>query len=53
MKLQKHLNKKGKKKDYYKWELVIPSEAVEKAGFQEGEELITESKKGKITLKKK
>lgn len=53
MRLQKHLNKKGKDKNYYKWELVVPGKAVEKAGFKEGEELVAEGSKGEIRLRKK
>jgi formylmethanofuran dehydrogenase subunit D len=50
MKLQKHITKKGKK--YFKWEVILPAEDVEKAGFEEGDELTTKSKKGEIRLKK-
>jgi len=51
MKLQKHPTKKGTK--YFKWEVILPNDAVEKAGFKEGEELEASSKKGEIKLKKK
>jgi len=51
MKLQKHSTKKGTK--YFKWELIIPKDKVENAEFDENDELITESKKGEIKIKKK
>lgn len=51
MKLQKHITKKGTK--YFKWEIILPAETVEEAGFKEGDELTTESKKGEIRLVKK
>ncbi len=51
MKLQKHSIKKGTK--YFKWELVIPKEDVEIADFNDKDELIAESKKGEIKIRKK
>ena len=54
MKLQKHISRKSKKgDDYFKWEVILSKESVEKAGFKEGDELEEESEKGKIELKKK
>ncbi len=54
MKLQKHPSRKAKNGgDYFKWEVILPKEAVEKAGFKEGDELEAETKKGEIRLKKK
>jgi hypothetical protein len=54
MRLQKHFNKKSNNgKDYYKWELVIPPEIIEKSGFKEGDELEASSKKEEIRLRKK
>ena len=50
MKLQKHYTRKGKK--YPKYEVVIPKDAVKKAGFKAGDELKTDAKKGEIKLKK-
>jgi len=50
MKLQKHPTKKGT--NYFKWEVIIPSEKVEEAGFKEGDELEADAKKGEIKLKK-
>lgn len=54
MKLQKHASRKSKKGgDYYKYEVILPKEAVESSGFQEGDELEAEAKKGEIRLKRK
>ncbi len=51
MKLQKHYTRKGQ--TYPKYEVVIPKEAVEKAGFKEGDDLEPVAKKGEIKLRKK
>ena len=53
MKLQKHFAKKIGKKKYYKHVVVIPEEEVKKAGFKKGDELVAESKKGEMRLKRK
>jgi hypothetical protein len=53
MKLQRQLSKKREKKKYYKYVVVLPEEKVREAGFKEGDELETETKKGEIKLKKK
>lgn len=54
MKLQKHVSRKSKGGgDYYKWEIILPKDAVEKAGFKAGDELKADAKKGEIKLKKK
>jgi len=54
MKLQKHPSRKSKNgEDYYKWEVILPKEAVEESGFKEGDELKAEAKKGEIKLRKK
>ena len=54
MKLQKHISRKSNNgEDYYKYEVVIPKEAVEKAEFKEGDELIAEAKKGEVRLRRK
>ena len=55
MKLQKHFSRKalGKNKDYFKWEIILQKESIEKAGFKEGDELEAEAKKGEIKLKRK
>ncbi len=50
MKLQKHYTRKGKL--YPKYEVVLPKDAVDKAGFKAGDELKADAKKGEITLKK-
>ena len=50
MKLQKHYSRKGKK--YPKYEIVIPKDAIKKAGFKTGDELKADAKKGEIKLKK-
>ena len=51
MKLQKQ--KTDYKRDYAKYVVVLPKEAVEKAGFKEGDELEAEAKKGEIRLRGK
>jgi len=54
MKLQKHPSRKAKNGgDYFKWEVILPKEAVEKAEFNEGEELEAKAKKGEIKLRRK
>jgi hypothetical protein len=54
MKLQKHPSRKAKgREDYYKWEVILPKEAVETAQFHEGDELEVEAKKGEIKLRRK
>jgi len=54
MKLQKHPSRKAKNGDkYFKWEVILPKEEVEKAGFKENDELVAEGKKGEIKLKRK
>ncbi len=52
MKLQKHPSRKAKKgEDYFKYEVILPKEAVETSGFKEGDELSAEAKKGEIRLR--
>lgn len=54
MKIQKHPSRKTKKGGYYfKYEVVLPKDAVKKAGFKAGDELKADAKKGEIKLKKK
>jgi hypothetical protein len=54
MKLQRHASRKSKKgEDYYKYEVILPKEAVEIASFHEGDELEAEAKKGEIRLRKR
>ena len=51
MKLQKHYTRKDKSQ--WKYELVIPKDAIDSSGFSEGDELSAEAKKGEIRLKRK
>ena len=53
MKVQKQLSKKRGDKVYYKYVMVFPKEDVETAGFKEGDELESKSKKGEIKLVKR
>ncbi len=53
MKLQKQSSKGKGKKDYPKYVIVLPKDAVKEAGFQEGDELQAEAKKGEIVLGKR
>ena len=53
MKLQKHISRKAKKgENYFKWEIIVPKEEIEKSGFKEGDELQAETKKGEIKLRR-
>jgi anaerobic selenocysteine-containing dehydrogenase len=49
--LQKHYTRKDKSQ--WKYELVIPKEDINLAGFRDGDELKLETKKGEIKLRKK
>ena len=54
MKLQKHKSRKGRNgEDYYKYEVILPKEAVQDAGFKEGDELKAVVKKGEVRLVRK
>lgn len=53
MKLQKQSSKKKGKKDYPKYVIVIPEEIIKASGFEPGDELEAEAKKGEIRLRKK
>lgn len=54
MKLQKHPSRKSREgEDYFKYEVILPKEAVEVAGFKEGDELEAEAKKGEVRLRRK
>ncbi|WP_042683961.1 AbrB/MazE/SpoVT family DNA-binding domain-containing protein [Candidatus Nitrosotenuis chungbukensis] len=53
MKLQKRVNRRVGDKEYLKWYVGIPSEAIEKAGWKESAELDFDIKDGKIILKPK
>jgi antitoxin component of MazEF toxin-antitoxin module len=48
MKLQKQ--KTDYQRGYHKYVIVLPNEVVETSGFQEGNELTAEAKKGEIKL---
>lgn len=51
MKLQKQ--KTDYKRDYHKYVVVLPENTIKDSGFQEGDELEAEAKKGEIKLKKR
>ena len=53
MRLQKQSSKKKGEKDYPKYAVVLPREAVETSGFEKGDELVAEAKRGEIRLRKK
>lgn len=54
MKIQKHPSRKAKKGGhYFKYEVVLPKDAVEKAGFKAGDELKADAKKGEVRLRRK
>ena len=53
MKIQKQLSKKRDSKTYYRYVINLPSELLESSGFQEGDELEAEAKKGEIKLRRK
>lgn len=50
MKLQKRFLRKYNDKDYYKYMVNLPPEAIEDSGFKEGDELKAVVKKGEIKL---
>jgi hypothetical protein len=52
MKLQKRFLRKHNDKDYFKFMVNIPPEAVEQAELQEGDELKVRVEKNKIILEK-
>ncbi len=51
MKLQKHKTRKDK--DYHKYVIVLPEDIIKESGFQEGDNLKAETKKGEIKLTKR
>lgn len=53
MKLQKRTNRKVGDKEYKKWYVDIPAEAIEKAGWKESAELDFDIKNQQIILKPK
>lgn len=50
MKLQKHTTRKVRDKEYNKYVIVIPSEHIEKLGWEEGQELQPEVKGRKLVI---
>lgn len=52
MKLQAQATKKKGEKPYPKYAVVLPRQAVEKAGFEKGDELEADARKGEITLRR-
>lgn len=50
--LQKQIARKVGKKEYSKYVVVIPNEAIAIAGFRSGQELNIEARKTKIILNK-
>jgi hypothetical protein len=53
MKIQRQLSKKRDEKKYYRYVINIPSNLIKESGFQEGDDLEAEAKKGEIKLRKK
>lgn len=53
MKLQKRLGRKHKGKEYYKYEVDIPTKDIEQLGWEGGEELKREIKGKKLILEPK
>ena len=52
MKIQKQLSKKVGDKIYYKYVIVLPEDLVKNSELRESDELIGESTKYSITIKK-
>ncbi len=52
MKILKEKSREYNGKSYFKYKINLPKEEIEKANFKEGDELIAESKKGEIKLRK-
>ena len=53
MKLQAQVTKKKGEKPYPKYAVILPRQAVEKAGFEKGDELEASARKGEIRLRRK
>jgi antitoxin component of MazEF toxin-antitoxin module len=53
MKIQRHLSHKRGDKIYHKYVVVLPDNLIKDSGFQEGDELEAEAKKGEIRLKRR
>jgi antitoxin component of MazEF toxin-antitoxin module len=52
MKLQKQLSRKVGNTEYAKWVIVIPLETIKELEWKEGQDLETEIKDKKLTIKK-
>ena len=52
MKILKEKSREYNGKDYHKYKINIPKSVLDSAGFQEGDELKAEAKKGEIVLRK-
>ncbi len=52
MKIQKQVSDKRGDKVYSKYVIVLPKDTIEKAGFEEGQELEVNAEKGRIVLRK-
>ena len=53
MKIQKHASRKSKTGgDYFKFELILEKDLIEKAELKEGDELIGDASKHQIILRK-
>jgi len=50
VKLQKHLSRRYRGKDYPKWLVVIPPKVVEDLGWEEGDEIEPVIQKGDLRL---
>lgn len=53
MKILKEKSREYKGKSYHKFKINLPLEVIEKSGFEEGDEIEAESKKGEIKLRKR
>jgi hypothetical protein len=53
MKILKEKSREYNGKPYYKYKINLPEISLKEAGFQSGDELEVEAKKGEIKLKRK
>jgi hypothetical protein len=53
MKILKEKSREYNGKPYYKYKINLTEESLEDSGFKEGDELESESEKGKLILRKK
>jgi hypothetical protein len=53
MKILKEKSREYNGKPYYKYKINLPENSLKEAGFQSGDELEAEAKKGEIRLKQK